>query len=136
LTVNVIQRSAPTGGHIRRLCGEHWLDGDGQSERLATWANWKTGAIWGAAGAGSAAACASGGDYATAGEVAFAPPTGGGLFTFPDLSALCQDALDSRGGWLRLRISQDAESTRSNVIRFDSSEGSSPARRPKLSVTW
>src|SRR5262249_30524410 len=132
----VLQRTSPTAGHIRRLCGEHWLDGDGQGEAQATWSAWKTGSAWGAAGAASAADCALGGDYTTAGEVAYGPPAGPGPLTFPDLTALCQDAVAARGGWLRLRISQDAEATQSNLIRFDSSEGSTAPNRPKLTVTW
>jgi hypothetical protein len=136
LSVNVTQRKNPTPGHVRRLCGEHWLDGSGQSEVQATWNNWKTGSAWGTAGAGSTTSCATGGDYTTTGEVAYTPPSGTGSFTFPDLSALCQDALDQRGGWLRLRISQDSEATPSNLIRWDSSEASTPTNRPKLVVTW
>jgi hypothetical protein len=136
LTVNVTQRTSPTVGHVRRLCGEHWLDGDGQSEGQATWTNWRTGTAWGVAGAESTAACAAGGDYTTTDEVPYTPPAGSGLFTFPDLSALCQDALANRGGWLRLRISQDAETTQSNLIKFDSSDASTASNRPKLSVTW
>jgi len=135
LTVNVTQRTSPTPGHVRRLCGEHWLDGDGQSEAQATWNNWATGAAWGAAGAG-ATDCAAGGDYATVGEVAYTPPAAKGFFTFPDLSVLCQDALDQRGGWLRLRLSQDAEATPSNLLKLDSSDATTPATRPQLSVTW
>ena len=78
----------------------------------------------------------AGGDVALAGEVAYLPPGGTGAFTFPDLSALCQDALDQRAGWLRLRISQDAEATQGNLIRFDSSEAGTAANRPKLVVIW
>jgi hypothetical protein len=80
--------------------------------------------------------CSAGADYTTAGEVSYTPPTGTGLFTFPDLTTLCQDALDQRGGWLRLRISQDAEGTQSNLIKFDSSDAGTAANRPKLTVTW
>jgi hypothetical protein len=136
LAVNVTQRTSPTPGHVRRLCGEHWLDGDGQGEAQATWAQWRSGQVWGGAGASSTAACAAGGDYTTAGEIAYTPPAGTGPFTFPDLSALCQDAIAQRGGWLRLRISQDVESTQSNLIKFDSSDASTAANRPKLTVTW
>jgi hypothetical protein len=136
LTMNVTQRTNPTPGHVRRLCGEHWLDGDGQGEAQATWNVWQTGTGWGAAGAASAADCASGGDYTTTGEVAYTPPAGTGPFTFPELKALCQDAVALRGGWLRLRLSQDAEATQSNLLKFDSSDASSAANRPKLSVTW
>jgi hypothetical protein len=136
LRVNVTQRTKPTAGHIRRLCGEHWLDGDGQSEAQATWSVWKTGSTWMAGGMGSAAACAAGGDYTTDGEVAYTPPGGTGPFTFPDLTALCQDAVATRGGWLRLRLSQDAETAQSNLFKFDSSDASTAANRPRLSVTW
>jgi hypothetical protein len=135
LTLNVNQRTSPTPGHIRRLCGEHWLDGDGASENQATWASWQTGAGWGLAGAG-ATACDAGGDYTTEGEVAYTPPASTGPFIFPDVAALCQDALDQRAGWLRLRLSQDAETVQSNLLKFDSSEASSAANRPKLTVTW
>ena len=55
LTVRVARRTNPTPGHVRRLCGEHWLDGNEQSEAQATWNNWRTGAAWGAAGASSTA---------------------------------------------------------------------------------
>jgi len=68
--------------------------------------------------------------------VAYTPPAGAGLFTFPDLSGLCQDALDQRGGWLRLRLSQDAEATQSNLLRLDSSDATTAANRPKLTVSW
>jgi hypothetical protein len=136
LTLNITQRTSPTPGHVRRLCGEHWLDGNGQSEAQATWSSWRTGAAWGGAGAASTAACNAGGDYTRAGEVAYVPPAGTGRFIFPDLSALCQDAVDQRGGWLRLRISQDAEATQGNLLRFDSAEASSAANRPQLVVGW
>jgi hypothetical protein len=136
LRINVTQRTNPTPGHIRRLCGEHWLDGNAQGESQATWNVWKTGFSWGTPGAGSTAPCASGGDYTTTDEVAYTPPGGTGLFTFPDIATLCQDAIAQRGGWLRLRISQDSESTQSNLIRFDSSDVSSASNRPRLSVTW
>jgi hypothetical protein len=136
LTVNVTQRTSPTAGRIRRVCGEHWLDGDGQGEAQATWNSWKAGSPWGAAGASSPASCAAGGDTTTTGEVVYAPPNGTGLFAFPDLSALCQDALAQRGGWLRVRISQDAEATPSNLVKLDSSDAATAANRPKLTVSW
>jgi len=139
LRVNVTQRTSPTVGHIRRLCPQHWQDGDGQSEAQATWSAWKTGANWGAAGAASTSACDAGGDYATTNatdEVPYTPPAGTGAFTFPDMTALCQAAIGEAGGWLRLRISQDAEGTQGNVIKFDSSDGATAANRPRLSVTW
>ena len=134
LQVNVTQRTSPTAGRIRRLCSEHWLDGDGQSEAQATWNAWKTGFNWGSPGAATAG-CA-GGDYDPTGEVTYTPPAGTGLFTFPSLTALCQDAVASRTGQLRLRITQDAETTQSNLIKFDSSEATTAANRPKLTVTW
>jgi hypothetical protein len=136
LTVNVTQRTSPTAQHIRRLCGEHWVDGDAQGETQATWPLWKTGASWTTAGAGAAGVCGSGADYTTTGEIAYTPPGGTGPFTFLDLSALCQDAITAQVGWLRLQISQDAENTQSNLIKFDSSDATTPANRPKLSVTW
>jgi len=136
LTVNVTQRTNPTPGHIHRLCAERWLDGDGQGEAQATWNVWKTATAWGAVGANSTAACSAGGDYTTAAEVPYTPPAGTGLFTFPDLSALCQDALASRGGSLRLRISQDLENTQSNLIKFDSSDATTATTRPRLTVGW
>jgi len=68
--------------------------------------------------------------------VAYTPPAGSGRFTFPNLAALCQDALSQRSGWLRLRISQDSETTQSNLFKFDSSDASTAANRPKLTVTW
>jgi hypothetical protein len=136
LTVRVAQRTNPTPGHVRRLCGEHWLDGNGQGEAQATWNSWRTGAAWGAAGASSTTTCSAGGDYTTAGEVAYTPPGGAGPFAFPDLSVLCQDALANRGGWLRLRISQDSEATPSNLIRLDSSDATTTANRPRLVVAW
>ena len=136
LAVNVTQRTSPTAGHVRRLCGEHWLDGDGQGETQATWVSWKTGASWTTAGAGAAGTCGTGVDYTTADEVPYTPPAGTGAFTFPDLTPLCQEAVAAEGGWLRLRISQDAEATQGNLIKLDSSDGATAATRPKLSVTW
>ena len=138
LRVNVTQRTKPTAGHIRRVCSAHWLDGNGQSEVQATWNNWRTGTTWGAAGAGagSTGSCTATTDYTTVGEVPYTPPTGTGLFTFPNMAALCQDALTAQGGWLRLRLTQDSESTQSNLIKFDSSDVSTAANRPRLTVTW
>jgi hypothetical protein len=136
LTVNVAQSRRPRAGRIRRLCGEHWLDGDGQSEAQATWANWRTGSAWGTAGAASTASCAAGGDQSTVDEVPYTAPAGTGLFTFPNLTSLCQDALVNRGGWLRLRISQDVETTKNTFIRIDSSDATTAANRPRLVVTW
>jgi hypothetical protein len=137
LRLNVTQRTKPTAGHIRRLCSARWLDGNGLSETQATWNNFRTGTPWGTPGAGlTSTACENGGDYATSQEVAYTPPAGTGLFTFPNMASLCQDALTSQGGWLRLRISQDAESTLSNLIKFDSTDASTAANRPRLSVTW
>jgi hypothetical protein len=136
LTVNVTQRTSPTVGHVRRLCAEHWLDGDARSETQATWLSWKTGTTWTTAGAGAAGVCGSGVDYTTTNEIAYAPPVGTGSFTFPDISPLCQDAIAAQGGWLRLRISQDAESTQGSLIKFDSSDATTATTRPKLSVTW
>ena len=88
------------------------------------------------AGAGSTAGCSAGGDHATTGEVAYTPPAGTGPFSFPDMSALCHDAIVQRGSWLRLRISQDAEGTQGNLFKFDSSDASTATNRPKLTVTW
>jgi hypothetical protein len=135
LTVRVTDTEGPTPGHIRSLCGQHWLDGNGQSENQATWNRWKSGSNWGTAGASSTAACNAGGDYSDAGEVGYTPPSGTGLFTFPDISALCQDAIDN-GTWLRLRLTQDSESSKNKFFKFDSSDASSASRRPKLVVTW
>ena len=135
LRVNITQRTSPTVGHIRRICAEHW--DDALSESQSTWSAWKTGSNWTSAGAATgAAACSASVDYSTAGEVAYTPPAGTGLFTFPSLNALCQDAVTNRGGRLRLRISQDAEATQGNVIKFDSSDAGTAANRPRLAVTW
>jgi hypothetical protein len=137
LTMNVTQRTNPTPGHIRRLCSEHWLDGDAQSENQTTWAVWKTANAWSSPGAGTATTdCSTGGDYTTVDEVAYTPPAGTGQFTFPEMTTLCQDAVSQRGGWLRLRLTQDSEATQSNLLRFDSSDASSAAARPRLSVSW
>ena len=139
LTVNVNQRTSPTAGHIRKLCSQHWLDGDAQSENQATWNVWKTatGGTWGQAGASLAGTCGTGNaDYTTTGEVAFTPPAGTGLFTFPDIKTLCQDAVTQPVKWLRLRISQDSEAVQSHLIKFDSSDVTTAANRPKLTVTW
>ncbi len=136
LRVNVTQRTSPTAGHVQRLCAERWLDGDGQSENQATWDVWKTGAAWTTGGAGTGGSCGAGADYTTDGAVAYTPPAGTGAFTFPDLSGLCQDAVRARGGKLRLRIAQDSEATQSNLFKVDSSDASTAANRPKLTVTW
>jgi hypothetical protein len=136
LTVNVTQRTKPTAGTVRRLCGEHWIDGNGQSENQSTWNLYRTGGSWGSPGAASTASCALGGDYTTTDEVPYNPPSGTGFFTFPNLATLCQDAVAQRGGWLRMRISQNSEASKSNLIKFDSSEASTASRRPRLVVTW
>jgi hypothetical protein len=137
LAVNVTQRTNPTAGHVHRLCSQHWLDGEGQSEAQATWNEGKTGFPWTVAGAaGSTADCSAGGDYTTTDAISYTPPTGTGPFTFPDLKVLCQDAVANQAGWLRLRISQDLEGTQSNLIKLDSSETNTVANRPRLTVTW
>jgi hypothetical protein len=136
LQVRVTQSNSPTAGHVRRFCGERWLDGNGQSEAQATWNRSKIGTNWGLAGIGSTAACSANGDYTTTGEVTYVPPTSTGPFTILNLTALCQDAVTNRGGWLRLRISQDVETSQSKLMRFASSEATTLANRPKLSVTW
>src|SRR5581483_870274 len=120
LTLNVNQRTSPTAGHIRRLCGEHWIDGNAQSETQATWNRWRSASptAWGTAGAGSTAACSAGGDYTLADEVAYTAPAANGFFTFPSMTALCQDAITNRSGWLRLRINQDNESTSNHNFRY------------------
>jgi hypothetical protein len=137
LRINVTQRTNPTAGRITRLCGgSHWLDGNGQSESQATWNVSKTGTNWQQAGAGLAGTCGAGADYTSTGQVTYTPPGGTGLFTFPDVKTLCQDAITNQSGWLRLRIKQDSESTQSNLIMFDSSDAGTASNRPRLSVTW
>lgn len=128
---------SPTNGHLYKVCALHWLDGDGLGEAQATWNIWKTANNWGTAGGSSTTACASGGDITTMNGVAYVAPGGSGTYTFPDMTALCQDAVDVESGHLRLRIAQDAEGTVSNQFDYKSSDTTTAAsNRPRLSVTY
>ena len=127
---------APTVGHVIRVCGEHWLDGHGQGDIQATWNLWKTANTWGTAGGTSTSACNAGGDINTTSQVAYTAPVASGTYTFPSLVALCQDAVTSRGGQLRLEIKQDTESVTDNRFDYKLSETTTAANRPALTVSY
>ncbi len=43
------------------------------------------------------------------GPVAYAPPLASGVFSFPDVAALCSDARTNRGGTLDVMLKQDVD---------------------------
>jgi hypothetical protein len=98
LTFTVYQVTAPTSGHVLRLRRNDW------SESGSTWTTYKSGASWTAPGAADTIS-----DVDPTLGVPFAPPAAVGMFTFPSLNALCQDAVSNRAGALDLVIRQDVD---------------------------
>jgi hypothetical protein len=98
LTFTVNQVTAPAPGHILRLRRNDW------SETESNWTVYKSRTPWGALGASDTTT-----DVDATLAVPFEPPMAPGLFTFPSLQALCQDAVSQRDGALDLLIRQDVD---------------------------
>jgi hypothetical protein len=128
----VTQVTAPTSGRIQRVRRSDW------SETGSTWAVYKSGAAWSTPGAGSTVT-----DVDTTAAVVFSPPAAAGTYTFPSIQALCQDAVQSRGGSLDLLIRQDVDQDGacsggcvSHEFCSRSSDEATAAARPRLVVTY
>lgn len=129
LTVDVeVGAVTSTAGTTNRIRRADW------DEATATWNSYKTSSTWTTAGAASTAS-----DIDTANQVGFSAPTATGSFAFPDMTSLCQDALDVQSNRLRFRIAQnvDANSPATDTYFLStSSDGATAANRPLLTVTY
>jgi FG-GAP-like repeat len=122
LTVAADVVEAPLPGHVLRVTQPGW------TEAGATWNRYDGVTAW----------AAPGGDVDAASGIAFTPPAAPGPFAFPDLTALCGDAIAARGGELDLLIRQDAESPgtpRHQWSFVTSDDTANPAMRPALVVS-
>src|SRR5262249_22619729 len=93
LTVEADAVDAPLPGHVWRVTQPGW------TETGATWNRYDGTHTW----------ATPGGDVDATSGIPFAPPVVSGPFAFPDLTALCRDAIAARGGRLGLLIQQDTE---------------------------
>lgn len=131
LTVTTWYAEDPTPGHLFRIRGEHTRDG-----ACPTWTEWASGEMWALPGAGSPDS-----DYDPADAVAFDAPDEdvlrpGDPFTFPDLTALCQDAVTHRGGQLRLLVKQDDEAAPDHYFAMALPDDPRPRFHPKLTLEF
>jgi hypothetical protein len=111
----------PDVGAVLRLSQPAW------TETGSTWNRYDGTSAW----------ATPGGDVDGAGLVVFVPPAVPGAYAFPDLRALCQDAITSRGGRLDLLIRQGVETLGSPHRQwgfFSSDYALDPTRRPRLVV--
>jgi VCBS repeat protein len=123
LTVQADVVQAPLGGHVWRVMQPGW------TEMGATWNRYDGTRTW----------AAPGGDIDGTSGIAFAPPAAPGPFVFPDLTALCRDAIAARGGQLDLLIQQDTETPGAPLHQWSfvtSDDTASPAMRPKLIASF
>jgi hypothetical protein len=132
LTFTVNQVTAPTSGRILRLRRNGW------SEIASNWTVYQPMTPWGALGASDPAT-----DVDETSAVPFVPPTVVGLFTFPSVQALCQDAVTQRAGSLDLLIRQDVDqegACTGSCVASDfcsrSSDWGTPTDRPSLLVGY
>jgi hypothetical protein len=122
LTVHADRVDAPLPGHVWRVTQPAW------TEKGATWKRYDGTTPW----------TTPGGVVDTKSGIAFAPPVAPGAFAFPNLMALCQDAIAARRGQLDLLIRQDSETpgTPQHEWSFVTSDDTaSPALRPQLVVS-
>ena len=132
LTVDIVTRNETSVGKIYRVKQPAW------NEATATWNRYDGVNTWSTAGAFSPVELTS--DVVVTpgpdGPVAYAPPTGSEAFTFPDLSALCQDAVTNRAGVLNLMIKQDDDAPGATAeMGFSRRTDNDPDERPMLAVT-
>src|SRR6185436_19263914 len=132
LTIDVVTLNQAGTGMIYRLKQPAW------SESAATWNRFDGVTAWTTPGAFNPVELMS--DVVVTagpdGPVAYAPPTGSEAFTFPDLSALCQDAIANRGGALDLLIKQDDDAPGATAeMGFSRRTDNDLDERPMLAVT-
>jgi hypothetical protein len=123
LTVQAATVEAPLPGHVRHVTQPAW------TETEATWNRYNGTTPWNTPG----------GDVDAKSGIAFVPPSAPGAFAFPDLKALCQDAIATRGGQLDLLIRQDTETLgppRHEWSFVTSDDTASPTLRPRLVVSF
>jgi FG-GAP-like repeat len=123
LTVEADVVEAPLPGHVWRVTQPGW------TETGATWNRYDGTRTW----------ATPGGDVDATSGIPFAPPAASGPFAFPDLTALCRDAIAARGGQLDLLIQQDTETPgapRHQWSFVTSDDAASPAMRPELIVSF
>jgi hypothetical protein len=123
LTVEADVVEVPLPGHVWRVTQPGW------TETGATWNRYDGTRTW----------AMPGGDVDAASGIPFAPPAASGPFAFPDLTALCSDAMAARGGHLDLLIQQDTEipgAPRHQWSFVTSDDTASPTLRPKLIASF
>ena len=132
LTLHVVTHNRPEAGKIYRVKQQGWV------ESAATWNRYDGVTAWTTPGAfdpnevQSDVVVTAGPD----GPIAYGEPTTG-TFTFPDLSSLCQDAVDNRGGSLDVMIKQDDDAPGATAeFGFSRRTDSLPAERPMLMVVF
>ena len=123
LTVEADVVEAPLPGHVWRVTQPGW------TETGATWNRYDGIRTW----------ATPGGDVDATSGIPFAPPAASGPFAFPDLTALCSDAMAARDGQLDLLIQQDTEVPGAPQHQWSfvtSDDTASPTMRPKLIVSF
>src|SRR5262249_11758191 len=123
LPVQAARVEAPPPGHFLRGTQPAW------AEKEAPWKRYN----------GTTPSRTPGGDVDAKSGTAFAPPSAAGAFAFPDLKALCQDAIAARGGQLDLIIRQDTETLgppRHEWSFVTSDDTANPTLRPRLVVSF
>src|SRR5262245_4522190 len=123
LTVQAESVEAALPGHVWRVARPAWTEKEATWERYNGTTSWST----------------PGGDVDAKSGTAFAPPAAPGAFAFPDLTALCQDAIAARGGQLDLLIRQDNETLgppRHQWSFMTSDDTTSPTLWPRVVVSF
>jgi hypothetical protein len=133
LSVQVVTLNQAGPGKLYRVKQTAW------GEATATWNRydgvnpWTTPGAFDPVEASSDVVVTPGAD----GPVAYAPPSSGGPFTFPDLAGLCQDAIANRGGKLDLFVKQDADAPGATAeMSFARRTDSTERERPSLEVVY
>lgn len=122
LSVQADVVQAPLPGHVLRVTQSGW------TETGATWNRYDGTTPW----------TTPGGDVDGASGIPFTPPAAAGPFAFPDLTALCQDAIAARGGQLDLLIRSDMETPGAPPHQWSfvtSHDTASSAMPPELTVS-
>jgi hypothetical protein len=132
LEVHMVTVNHAGPGKIYKVKQSAWTEN-------ATWNRYDGSHVWTTPGAFSLTEAAS--DVVVTpgvdGPVAYAPPTSGGQFTFPDMAQLCADAFANRAGHLDIMIKQDVDDPGAVAeLGFSRSTDSVPAERPRLHVTF
>jgi glucose/arabinose dehydrogenase/PKD repeat protein len=122
LTVWADLVESPGSARIARVTQPGWTETGSSWNRASATLLWTT----------------PGGDYDAAGAIPFTPPASSGAFVFPDLRALCQDAVTNRAGQLDVLLRQDLETpaTSHKQWSFFASDYTDATRRPRLVVGY